>query len=119
VVDRPRPPDGLDQAGGSSFPSGHAAYAVVYAWLAGTVVVRLRPGLTGGTAVIAAGIALAVAIGLSRIYLGVHYLSDVVSGWGLGVSAFAACAAIAIAATHLRQNAAVHDGHVDPGQDPA
>jgi len=114
AVDRPRPPNGLVEASGSSFPSGHAAYAIVYAWLAVTVAVRLRAGLTGGTAVIAAGIAVAVAVGLTRIYLGVHYLSDVVAGWGLGVSAFAACAAIAVAVAHLRQNA------LDaPGEDPA
>jgi len=106
-VERPRPPNALDDAGGTSFPSGHAAYSVIYAWLAVTVVVRLRPGLTGGTAVLVAGIALTVLVGLTRVYLGVHYLSDVTSGWGLGVSAFAGCAAVAVLATHLRQNSRV------------
>jgi membrane protein DedA with SNARE-associated domain/membrane-associated phospholipid phosphatase len=105
AVERPRPPNGPGDAEGHAFPSGHAAYSVIYAWLAITVVARLRPGLTNGTAVIVAGIALTVLVGLTRVYLGVHYLSDVVSGWGLGVSAFAACAAVAIVATHLRQNA--------------
>ena len=38
------------------------------------------------------------------MYLGVHYLSDVSGGWGLGVSAFAGCAAIALVVSHLRQN---------------
>jgi membrane protein DedA with SNARE-associated domain/membrane-associated phospholipid phosphatase len=105
AVERPRPPNGPGDAEGHAFPSGHAAYSVIYAWLAITVVARLRPGLTNGTAVIVAGIALTALVGLTRVYLGVHYLSDVVSGWGLGVSAFAACAAVAIVATHLRQNA--------------
>jgi undecaprenyl-diphosphatase len=48
-----------------------------------------------------------IAIGLSRVYLGVHYLSDVSGGWGLGVSAFAACASVALVVSHLgnlRQN---------------
>ena len=99
------PERSLATCGGHAFPSGHAAYSVIYAWLAITLVVRLRPGLTNGTAVLAFGIALTVLIGLTRIYLGVHYMSDVVSGWGLGVSAFSACAAAAILATHLRQNA--------------
>ena len=105
AVERPRPPDGQGDAEGHAFPSGHAAYSVIYAWLATTVVARLRPGLTNGTALIVAGIAITGVVGLTRVYLGVHYLSDVVSGWGLGVSAFAACAAVAIVATHLRQNA--------------
>lgn len=107
AVERPRPPNGPGDADGPAFPSGHAAYSVIYAWLAITVVARLRPGLTNGTALIVAGIALTAAVGLTRVYLGVHYLSDVVSGWGLGVSAFALCGAVAVAATHLRmrQNA--------------
>ncbi len=105
AVDRPRPANGLDEAGGSSFPSGHAAYSVLYSTLAITLVVRLRTGITSGTAVVAVGIAITAAVGLSRVYLGVHYLSDVVSGWGLGVSVFSACAAAAVLAFHLRQNA--------------
>jgi undecaprenyl-diphosphatase len=107
AVERPRPPAGAGDAEGHAFPSGHAAYSVIYAWLAITVVAHLRPGLTNGTALIVAGVALAVLVGLTRVYLGVHYLSDVVSGWGLGVSAFAACTAVAVIATHvrMRQNA--------------
>jgi membrane protein DedA with SNARE-associated domain/membrane-associated phospholipid phosphatase len=105
LVDRPRPANPLDGASGEAFPSGHAAYSVIYAWLAITVVARLRTGISGGTAVIVIGITITALVGLSRVYLGVHYLSDVVSGWGLGVSAFAGCAAVAIAAAHLRQNA--------------
>jgi membrane protein DedA with SNARE-associated domain/membrane-associated phospholipid phosphatase len=114
LVDRPRPPNPIDGAANEAFPSGHAAYSVIYAWLAITVVTRLRTGITGGTAVIAIGIAITALVGLSRVYLGVHYLSDVVSGWGLGVSAFAGCAAVAVAAAHLRQNARVH---ASPGGD--
>jgi membrane-associated phospholipid phosphatase len=40
------------------------------------------------------------------VYLRVHYLSDVTSGWALGAAAFCACAAVAMVATHLRQNSA-------------
>jgi len=101
AIERPRPPDPLIEVGGWSFPSGHAASAVIYAWLAITVVVRLRPGRAGGAAVIASGIALTAAIGLSRVYLRVHYLSDVSAGWALGAAAFAGCAVVAIVASHL------------------
>jgi undecaprenyl-diphosphatase len=109
AVERPRPPNRSGGAEGHSFPSGHAAYSVIYAWVAITIVARLRPGLTNGTAVIVAGIALTVLVGLTRVYLEVHYLSDVVSGWGLGVSAFAACAAVAVIATHVRMRQNAHD----------
>ena len=102
AVERPRPPDPLIEVGGWSFPSAHAANSVIFAWLAITVVVRLRPGRAGGAALIVVGIALTVAIGLSRVYLRVHYLSDVSAGWALAAAAFAGCAVVAILAPHLR-----------------
>jgi membrane protein DedA with SNARE-associated domain/membrane-associated phospholipid phosphatase len=102
---RPRPTDGLTHEEGFAFPSGHAAHAVLYPWLALTLAVRLRPGMAGGTALLVAGIVLAVLVGLSRVYLGVHYMSDVNAGWALGVAAFAACGTVAMVVTHLRQNA--------------
>jgi undecaprenyl-diphosphatase len=104
AVDRPRPAGGLVDSSGSSFPSGHAAYSVIYIWLAVTVVMRLRPGISRGTLIVASGIALSVLVGLSRVYLGVHYLSDVSAGWALGGSSFALCAAVALVATQLRDN---------------
>ncbi|MQA73600.1 MAG: phosphatase PAP2 family protein [Solirubrobacterales bacterium] len=104
LIDRPRPDGALIGTSGESYPSGHATYSVLYAWLALTIAIRARPGRTYGSALIAAGIALAALVGLSRVYLGAHYLSDVSGGWGLGVSAFAICAMIAMVVTHLRQN---------------
>ena len=103
VLDRPRPPDGLVDVAGAAYPSGHAAHSVFYAWLALTIAIRVRPGWRYGSLLIAAGIALTAVVGLSRVYLGVHYLSDVSGGWALGVLAFAACAAIALVVTHLRR----------------
>ncbi|HEY2333581.1 MAG TPA: bifunctional DedA family/phosphatase PAP2 family protein [Solirubrobacterales bacterium] len=104
AVDRPRPEGGLIGVSGSSFPSGHAAYSTFYVWLAVTIVMRLRPGMARGAAVIAAGIVLTALVGLSRVYLGVHYLSDVSAGWALGVAAFSLCAAVALVITTVRQN---------------
>jgi membrane protein DedA with SNARE-associated domain/membrane-associated phospholipid phosphatase len=106
LTDRPRPPDPLTSTSGSGFPSGHAAHAALYPWLAVTLAIRLRPGMVGGTALLVAGFAIAIVVGLSRVYLRVHYLSDVTSGWALGAAAFCACAAVAMIVTHLRQNSA-------------
>jgi len=104
IVDRPRPEGGLVAATDSSFPSGHAANSVLYVWLAVTVVLRLRPGMARGAVVVVGGIALTVLVGLSRVYLNVHYLSDVSGGWALGAAAFSFCAAIGLVISQVRQN---------------
>jgi membrane protein DedA with SNARE-associated domain len=99
IVDRPRPGGGLVGVSGSSFPSAHAAYSTFYVWLAVTIVMRLRPGMARGALVVVAGIALTALVGLSRVYLNVHYLSDVSAGWALGVASFSLCAAVALTVT--------------------
>ena len=104
MVDRPRPEGGLVGTSGSSFPSGHAAYSTFYVWLAVTIVMRLRPGMARGAALVAAGVALTALVGLSRVYLGVHFLSDVSGGWALGAAAFALAAAVALVISTVRQN---------------
>jgi undecaprenyl-diphosphatase len=104
VVDRPRPAGGLVDTAGSSYPSGHAAHSVFYLWLAVTIVLRLRPGMARATAVVVTGFALTVLIGLSRVYLGVHYLSDVSGGWALGAAAFSLAAAVGLVVSQVRQN---------------
>jgi membrane protein DedA with SNARE-associated domain/membrane-associated phospholipid phosphatase len=101
---RPRPSGALASASGSAFPSGHAAHAIIFPWLALTLTVRLRPGMAGGSALLAFGIALAALVGLSRVYLRVHYLSDVSAGWALGTAAFALCGVVAMLVIHFRQN---------------
>jgi undecaprenyl-diphosphatase len=101
TIDRPRPDGGLIDVSGSSFPSAHAAYSTFYVWLAVTIVMRLRVGMARGAAVVAAGIALTALVGLSRVYLNVHYLSDVSAGWALGISSFSLCAAVALVITTL------------------
>jgi undecaprenyl-diphosphatase len=49
-------------------------------------------------------VGLTALIGLSRVYLDVHYLSDVNAGWALGASAFSVCAAVALIVTTVRHN---------------
>jgi membrane protein DedA with SNARE-associated domain/membrane-associated phospholipid phosphatase len=104
LVDRPRPAGSLIGTSGSSYPSSHAAHSVIYVWLAVTIVLRLRPGMARATAVVVAGFVLTALVGLSRVYLGAHYLSDVSGGWALGATAFSFCAAIGLVVSGLRQN---------------
>jgi undecaprenyl-diphosphatase len=104
AVDRPRPDEALVGYSGSSFPSGHAAHSVLYVWLAVMVVLRLRPGMARGAAVVAGGIVLTILVGLSRVYLNVHYLSDVSSGWALGAACFSLCAVVGLVISQVRQN---------------
>jgi membrane protein DedA with SNARE-associated domain/membrane-associated phospholipid phosphatase len=103
-TDRPRPPDPLISTSGSAFPSGHAAQATLYTWLAITFALRVVPGITRRSLVIAAGIVLTVLIGLTRVYLRVHWMSDVSGGWALGVSCFSAAAAAVLVIGHIRDN---------------
>jgi membrane protein DedA with SNARE-associated domain/membrane-associated phospholipid phosphatase len=106
AIGRPRPAGGLVDAPGYAYPSGHAAHSVLYVWAAIIVGVRLRPGMARASLLIAAAVVLAALIGLSRVYLGVHYLSDVTGGWGLGAAAFSLCAAVALIVSRFRHNPA-------------
>jgi undecaprenyl-diphosphatase len=91
-VGRARPPiaDRLVSAQGLSFPSGHSAQSVAcygaLAWLACELGRRRRVRVLS---VVAAALTV-VGVGLSRVYLGVHWPSDVLSGWLLGLGWLAA-----------------------------
>lgn len=103
-IARPRPEGGLVAVDSFSYPSGHAAHSVFYTWLAVTIAVRIRPAMTRSTALVLSGLALTALVGLSRVYLEVHYLSDVTGGWALGAFLFAFFAAVALITTQLRKN---------------
>ena len=96
---RPRPPEEVMLIGAPashSFPSGHALLTLVFFVLVIFVVCRClnrAEGRSGGRRVarpalkvvsVAVGLVLVAAIGFSRIYLGVHWTSDVLAGWSLG-----------------------------------
>jgi membrane protein DedA with SNARE-associated domain/membrane-associated phospholipid phosphatase len=103
-IDRPRPSDPLVGTKGSSYPSGHAAYATAYVAVA-MIATRVFEGVVSRTAVVLAGLILAAAIGGTRIYLRAHYLSDVIGGFSLGLAIFGGCAALALVVGFIRQNA--------------
>ena len=71
--------------GSPSFPSGHALYAAsVFGGLAVLLTARI-PNLLLEIVIWAVAIALILLVGLSRIYLGVHYPSDVLAGYSIGI----------------------------------
>jgi membrane-associated phospholipid phosphatase len=104
AFDRPRPPRSLIETAGASYPSGHAAYAV--AWVAVAVVLtRALPTAAARFAFVTFAVILVVLVGLSRIYLRAHYLSDVMGGRGLGAGIFSVLGIGALIVDHLRHNA--------------
>jgi undecaprenyl-diphosphatase len=102
----PRPPDPLVETSSWSYPSGHTAYALTYVTIAVTLE-RVRDIVTRAALVIAA-IALAAAVGLSRVYLRAHYLSDVIGGVALTAAITAVFAALALLILHIRTIRAQH-----------
>ncbi len=82
---RPEPYFGLAVPGSFSFPSGHSLVAMCfYGVLAHLVNSRIPHGLIRA-AIWAFAAVMVLLIGFSRVYLGVHYASDVIAGYAAGV----------------------------------
>lgn len=87
IVDRPRPVwiqpfEVIDQP---SFPSGHATGGIAVWMVCGIAIASLLRDPALGAVVALPFVLLGVAIGLSRLVLGVHWPSDVVAGWAVAV----------------------------------
>jgi undecaprenyl-diphosphatase len=87
AVGRVRPPVALrlTRATGYAFPSGHAIESMAV-WGAVGILLSTLLDRRARVAVRISGVALALAVGLSRVYLGVHWATDVVAGWLLGAA---------------------------------
>ena len=85
---RPRPDEALHVARvfTSSFPSGHAVLSMIAYGMMATLLVRTARGREAKAFVIAVAGTVIVLIGASRIYLGLHYPSDVLAGWCEGAA---------------------------------
>jgi membrane-associated phospholipid phosphatase len=92
VLDRARPPaaERLVAETNESLPSGHATMSVV---VVGTIVVLAWAGRSAlaRAAMVVAAAAWIGAVGATRVYLGVHWVSDVLAGWAVGAAWLALC----------------------------
>ena len=88
VYDRPRPslvPHG-SYVYSASFPSGHSTLAAATFLTLATIIASLEPHRSTKVLTYGVAIALTIMVGFSRVYLGVHWPSDVLAGWSLGAA---------------------------------
>jgi undecaprenyl-diphosphatase len=90
---RPRPDvvPHLVRVSSESFPSGHAMLAAVVYLTLGAVLARTAAGWWAKLYFVSAAAFVTILIGVSRVYLGVHYPTDVAAGWAIGVAWAVVC----------------------------
>jgi undecaprenyl-diphosphatase len=96
--ERPFFPDPLATESTYSFPSGHASVSLAVYGTIGYIAARHATTRGRQILILAAAAGLILLIGFSRLYLGVHYLSDVIAGFSLGLAWVALCVVL----LHLR-----------------
>jgi undecaprenyl-diphosphatase len=92
VIDRARP-ELRPRADftGTSFPSGHTTAATA-TYLAVALVLAIGSSPRVRSALLAAAVAIGVAVGCTRVFLGVHFFSDALAGFLIGLTWFGLCA---------------------------
>src|SRR5262249_52953419 len=90
---RPRPSvvPHLSHVDTSSFPSGHSMLSFVVYLTLGSLLARLVQPLRLELSVVGVAVLLSFLVGLSRVYLGVHYPSDALAGWAAGLTWAVGC----------------------------
>jgi len=83
---RHRPPAGLAAGhfAGFAFPSGHATHSVAVYGMLAVVLAASTPQWRRKVAIWTGALSIATAVGISRLYLGAHWLTDVLGGFALG-----------------------------------
>jgi hypothetical protein len=112
-IDRPRPDlvSHLANETSLSFPSGHAMLSAVTYLTLGSLAARFLPGRTTKIYVLSLAVLITLLVGVSRVYLGVHWPSDVLAGWCAG---FAWAMLCWLAARMLQRSKAVADSGSEP-----
>lgn len=92
LVDRPRPDmEAVARVFTASFPSGHAAVSAVVYLTLGLLLAEALSSRNARAYFIGLSVLVTVLVGISRIYLGVHFPTDVIAGWALGSAWAFAC----------------------------
>lgn len=87
VFDRPRPDvEAATRVFTASFPSGHATVSAVVYLTLGLLLAEAMSRRPLKIYFICLGVFMTLAVGISRIYIGVHYPTDVIAGWSLGTA---------------------------------
>lgn len=95
--DRPRPEfTDTVRVFTASFPSGHAMLSAVTYLTLGALLARLSAGLGMRLFFVGVALFLTVIVGISRVYLGVHYPTDVLAGWAVGLAWALFCSGLAL-----------------------
>lgn len=93
--DRPEVVPHLREVTSPSFPSGHATLAAAVYLTLGAVLAQVVRGRWTRTYCLLLPMIIVFVVGLSRVYLGVHYPTDVLGGWALGLAWALVCWAVA------------------------
>jgi membrane-associated phospholipid phosphatase len=108
MVGRPRPENGLESSPvNSSFPSGHVAAAAAYSALVVIVFWHTRKVWVRAIVIVVA-VLVPIVVAVSRMYQGMHFLSDVIAGAALGV------ASVALSWWLIRRAVDRNDPHAHP-----
>lgn len=93
AVDRPRPElvSHLVEVLTLSFPSGHAMGAALTYGTLGVLAAGIAPTRSAKVCLLSLAVAVTLLVGVSRVYLGVHWPSDVMAGWCAGFAWAALC----------------------------
>jgi undecaprenyl-diphosphatase len=87
----------------TSFPSGHATLSAIAYLTIGTLLARASPSAAVAVYLMAIAVSLTMLIGFSRIYLGVHYPTDILAGWCVGAVWAIGCWVLMAWLQHLGQ----------------
>jgi len=122
LFERERPPAAFQavETLNASFPSGHALLSTVFYLTLGVMLTRAFPRTHLKAFVLGAAMAVALLIGLTRVYLGAHWASDVFAGWCAGAAWAMALwlAAYAIGRRQAVRATGLHDDVLPPEPGP-